>query len=356
MAKLEPRRPQIRWNHLGRQLKLWRSYHINEVHCNKLLRLWVGYEFLDLLDEFGRIPVQCFNEARRRLGYKTSSLMLDDVRRCRSFYLVGINENQQTAIFSPIWRNYDPIDGMLLTGSIPVEESHSESQPGDYSIEDNKIEVLTGGNTTVFSTEGCPEDETANMKRITLARRRIVKDYFTWLQRQQDSDHRYLYDDIIYRLCNPKKRTGEKIAELTLTPEQGKEAFQILVDDFLVPYFQTREDFFKKGYMEKPETRIHWLKNFFRHYAGDSICKARKRWRHRSKELEAQAIADAAEMQMQYRPRSPHEWEDSDGNRWYVAQNGSHMMIPEEAEPRPSAEAQYNSIAKRWIDPITHNP
>ena len=349
MANLEPRRASATFKYLERQLKLWRSYRINDAHCNKMLRLWMGGEFVDLMDEAGRIPVYHLNEVRRRLGYKTSMLLIDDIRRSRSFYIVGLNEKDLVAIGTPRWYNYEPEDGILLSGSIPVEESQKESQNATHSIVENKIVVLTGGNTTVFSHEGSPEDETAKMKREVLARRRIVKEYFAWLQRQKDSDHKSLVEDTLYRLCNPTKKTGEKITELALTPEQGKEAFQILVDDYLVPYFQTREDFFKKSYMEKPETRIHWLKNFFRNYTGSLIVKARKRWRHKSKELEAQAIADAAEMQMQYRPRSPHEWEDPDGNRWYVTHNGSHQQIPPEAEPRPSETAMYNSIAKRWL-------
>ena len=123
-----PRRPQVFWNHLGRQLKMWKSYRIVDAHALKLLKLWLGYDFLDLMDEFGRIPVPYFNEVRRRLGYKTFALLLDDIRRSQSFYIVGNSESDITAFFSPIWHNYEAADGVLLRGSMKVEESQNESQ------------------------------------------------------------------------------------------------------------------------------------------------------------------------------------------------------------------------------------
>ena len=350
-----PRREQLYWNHLGRQLKMWRTYRIADAHALKLLRLWLGYEFLDLLDEFGRIPMPYFNEVRRRLGYKTFALLLDDVRRSQSFYIVGRGEGNVRdimAIFSPIWHNYEEADGQLLRGSMRIEESQNESQNDGYSKDINNKEIPTGGNATAIpAEEQNPADEARNMKREVCVRRRIVKDYFTWLLRQNDSEHRSMVDDLLFRIRNPRRKTGEHIPELSLTEEQGREVFQIMVEAYLVPYFQTREEFFKPTYMQHPEKRVYWLTRLFKRYGGDFIYKARTRWRKVRKDLEAEALTLAERQQMQYRPRSPHEWEDPQGLRWYIAPNGSRYRIPPEAEPRPSETSTFNYIANQWGDP-----
>lgn len=348
-----PRRTQVYWNHLGRQLKMWKSYRIADAHALKLLKLWLGYEFLDLMDEFGRIPVPYFNEVRRRLGYKTFMLLLDDIRRSQSFYIVGNSEQDITAICSPVWHNYEKTDGLLLRGSAKISESQNESQNDGYSKEIsndiNNKEILTGSNATAFSDETNPADESKNLKREIIVRRRIVKDYFTWLLRQNDSEHSMMVDDILFRIRNPRKKTGESIPELSLTEQQGSEVFQIMVDKYLVPYFQTREEFFKPAFMQHPEKRVFWLSRLFKRFGGDFIYKARNHWRRVRKDLEAEALAVADQQQMQYRPRSPYEWEDPQGNRWFLAPNGSRYKIPLEAAPRPSETATYNYITNKWV-------
>ena len=125
MKTLQPRRQELDLLTLARQLRMWRSYHIPDAHALKLLKLWLGFEFMDLMDDFGRIPVPYFNEVRRRLGYKTFMNLLADIRRCQSFYIVGNSEQDITAIFSPVWHRYEEADGMLLSGSITLKSAQS---------------------------------------------------------------------------------------------------------------------------------------------------------------------------------------------------------------------------------------
>lgn len=345
-----PRRQQLYWNHLGRQLKMWKSYRIADAHALKLLKLWLGYEFLDLMDEFGRIPMPYFNEVRRRLGYKTFSLLLDDIRRSQSFYIVGNSEENITAIFSPVWHSYEKSDGLLLRGSCK-EESQNESQNDGYSKNINTKKILTGSNAMAISHEMSPSDETKNMKREVFVRRRIVKDYFTWVLRQTDSEHRMMVDDLLFRIRNPRKKSGESIPELALTEEQGRETFQIMVDNYLVPYFQTREEFFKPSFIQHPEKRVYWLSRLFKKFGAGFIYKARDHWRKVCKDLEAEALVAAGQQQMQHRPHSPYEWEDPQGIRWYVAPNGSRLKIPPDAAPRPSETSTFNYISNKWNIP-----
>ena len=113
------------WYHLGRQMKLWHRYGLSDSHCNKLWRLWVGYEFMDLMDENGRYLKQHYNEIRLRLSYASTATLLADIRRCRSFFLTGTDNNAPTLFFSSLWHRWEVSDGQLLPGSCELSETDS---------------------------------------------------------------------------------------------------------------------------------------------------------------------------------------------------------------------------------------
>ena len=191
MKTLQPRRQELDLLTLARQLRMWRSYHIPDAHALKLLKLWLGFEFMDLMDDFGRIPVPYFNEVRRRLGYKTFMNLLADIRRCQSFYIVGDSGQDITAIFSPVWHRYEEADGMLLSGSITLKSAQSSVVKCDeFKVLYNQV-IPTGSNATAFSKE---EKEVSqgdelnpeNRDRNRLARRNLIREYFEWVRRKED--------------------------------------------------------------------------------------------------------------------------------------------------------------------------
>lgn len=335
MEKLEPRRPEVYWNHLGRQLKLWRAYKITDAHALKLLKLWLGYEFTDLMDPFGRYPVQYFNEIRRRLGYAHWSVLLADLRSCRSFFLVGTSDENITAVFSPIWHEWEEADGTILAGSCDTKESQTLSQTFDVSKNINTKNNPTGSN------DGA-------LPRDVVVRRRIVSDYFKWLVRQPQSEQKALVENLRWRIANPTDHKGNALPQYALNSEQTDEVWDVMVENVFVPYFQTRDDFFRAAYMQHPENRIWWLTNLMKKWAAKSIVQARNIWRRRYRDIEAEKAQTLNELQMQYRPRSPYEWETPDGTRWYETAKGGKQQIPAEAEPRPSEKAEFNYMKNQW--------
>lgn len=293
-----PQRPQLDWNFLGRQLKIWKHRGINDGHITKMLKLWLGYEFMDLMDDAGKIPRFYFNEVRQRLGYKTWGLMLDDIRRSQSFYLVNCgNKETEDAdfFFSPIWHSYEQSDGKLLAGSIPISESQNESQKVSQNATQNivylnNIVYPNGVNARAFSFGEGTIIPDGNQKQMYLAKRKVVREYFAWFVNQTDSDHLSVIKDFKFKIANPVGKNGKSIPGMEMDEEKTKTVFKILIEDVLVPYFIKRESFFNKNFMSKPESRIWWLKNLFRKNANVFVQHAVNIWLKKRKQLEQEAF------------------------------------------------------------------
>lgn len=332
----EPRRPQVYWNHLGRQLKLWRGYKISDAHALKLLRLWLGYEFTDLMDSQGRYPLAYYNEIRQRLGMRSSVQLLDSLRRCQSFYLIGTDSNKPAYIVSPIWHEWEESEGPLLPGSIPVEKSCKLSCICNASIEYNTID-----NTTVGT------DEVG--ERNAQARRNEVRGYLQWMEQQTDADHTALRNLLMKRIREPCDRKGQILQNQVPTDEQAMQVWRILLDRVLTDYLMKREQFFNANFKKHPERRIYWLNNLMKHWGKGFVVDARKIWRRQARQLEVDTVQQELHAMQQNRPISPYEWMDDDNVRWYTM-NGVLSRIDADTEPRPSATAVYNFITKSWME------
>lgn len=215
---MTPKSPYLVWTHIGRQLKIWNHNGINDTHVTKMMNLWLGYEFVDLMDEKGKIPRSYFNEARKRLGYKTWGLMLNDVRRTQSFYMVntgGKESEEADYIFSPIWHTYEESDGRLLSGSIPLSKSQKESQKEslvatDYVDNINNIDNPNGVNAAALSLlKGDWPD--GNQKKMFSVKKEVVKEYFDWLLEQTEGNHQQLVNDIKYKIAHPLDKDGNPV-------------------------------------------------------------------------------------------------------------------------------------------------
>lgn len=279
--------PLVSWKHLGRQIKIWRHYHITDAHALKLTRLWLGYEFTDLMDEFGRIPRPLFNETRRRLGYNFWGLLLDDIKRSRSFYIVGGSEENITAIFSPLWHAYEKNDGNLLAGSLSEDESNFESKNETLLYTSNNIYNPNG-----VTAEAVSFDEGSDQRDV-FARRNIIRNYFTWLTQQTDLDHKTLVEDIRYHLQHAIGKNGKVMKEYSIRDEEVSDAYKLFVEKFMIPYFSRRQDFFKTDYMSHPEKRIYWLRNFFKRSMSGYGTKVRYLIFQKRKEDEQRMFRDA---------------------------------------------------------------
>lgn len=339
--------------YLGRQLKLWKRYGVSDSYAIKLMKIWIGYETRDLMDELGRYPAQNFNELRRRFSFNSIHKLLEKLQLCHSFYGSGVKTNagvQICYVFSPVWHHYEEADGELLFGA---EKSLDFSLDLDGNITENIYNNTTVGNADAFSPEGeggrlGVRSEGLNDVDEKKVRLGIVRNYFKLIETFVDSEHKSFIADIKYRICNPRNKKGEIVDERKPTAQQGDEVYQILTDRVLANYLSGKDPFFSDNYMTHPEKRIYWMKNLMKKYGFGFIKDARRQWKKQHVEIEAEVAKKLQAEQKKYRPMSEFEWMDEDGVRWYEDHLGKPQQIPADASPRPSVTSTYNLIKKEW--------
>lgn len=337
--QLKPRWATVECQFLNKQMKIWRSRKINGCHVEKLLRLWLGYDFLDLMDDYGRIPRESFPEAARRLGYKSSQVLLEHIRRSMSFYIVGISSNVVSAIFSPAWHAYEEADGILFSGSIVKDFAENSAEITEYNLNNN-----------IYNNPNGVTAKAVSLERDKQVRRNFVRQYFEWITQQTDDDHVALVASIREGIRHVRTKKGEILPNQTLTEEQTDEVWKMLISTVLPNNLWQREDFFRKDYMQNPSKRVWWMKNLFKRYARGWYVEARRYWKSARAAHEAQKDRQRKAEIRSHCPLSPHEWMTPDDRRFYEDSLDGVMEIPPQAPPRPSASCHWNFIAQLWSE------
>lgn len=124
MAK--PTTQLIFWNALGSMLKKWHARKIPKGRAFNLLRLWVGYDFTDLMNSDGCFELQNFNNIRQRLTCNNWSIIIQDIINSRSFYMFANEEGTMVRFCSPIWHTPTVEDGQLMQGSYEGNDTVTE--------------------------------------------------------------------------------------------------------------------------------------------------------------------------------------------------------------------------------------
>lgn len=372
------RYPSVYIDRLGRQLALWEQYGLSDSRAMKLLHLWIGYKMTRFMDSQGRYTFHSFNQLRQLLGYKTVQLMIDDLRRSKSFVLLSCDINPQllkdqnffapsrpdreypdhiTAFFSPLWHELIESDGSPLEGS--MAECRIMSRKCD-DIDNNALDnyTLTGGTADAVEAG---QSASVNRESLTLAevealdRKEVLesisqaKTYFHGLIRNQDARQREPIEFITWKLQQPPNAPRGKVKGYGLTLEEAYEVLEIMIDKELAPHFARDKSFNSPAKVAKPENRIYQVTPYVKNYSSDMMARSFKKWKKRLADRHRDASRREAEKVRQNRPLSPHEWQDSDGLRWMEDHKGNLISIPEDAPPRPTSEAQWNYLDSVWF-------
>lgn len=128
------------------------------------------------------------------------------------------------------------------------------------------------------------------------------------------------------------------------TRPRALQGLVILVNQFLIPYFDSDPRFFKNSHTG----RIIWLQNLMKTRHGQSLMEqaVARLGSELSKDLE-----EKRRKLREFRPVSPFEWKDPDkGIRYYDDPIDGKVEIPEDAPPRPADAAIWNVLSKEWVD------
>lgn len=374
---METRYPSVYIDRLGRQLSVWEQYGIADSHALKLLRLWTGYGLTQYMDAQGRYTFHSFNQLRLLLGYKSFSLMLDDLRRCRSFVLLSCDidpsslrekvlfsqtrPNKEyteriTAFFSPVWHEWSEKDGEPLDGSMEVSRKMGRKCDDNYNntcYNKNLTGSTAGAVEAVVPASGQEgpmsiSDIEAQQKRELLHAIAHAKAYFRGLVQNDQAAQREPMEMLLYRFQQPLTPEKGQAKGFGLTPEQAHELLLLMIDKELAPHFARDRQFMSPNRIKDPSQRIYQVKNYIKKYSTDMATRSYRQWLKQNAEKERAAAQLATQQRRQQRPISPHEWQEPDGSRYYDDLADGLMLIPADAPPRPSAEAHWNKFTKQW--------
>lgn len=356
---IQPAMPYITWEHLGRKLKVWRRNGLSDSHCLKLLRLWVGYEFRDLMDSRGRYPRRKLNDLRLRLGYKNIGQLLADVRRSNSYYLTGKDNEDPDYLISIVWHDWEESDGLLLSGSFtPIASGKTNVEAEDeFSRKNgrNLRPVLNNNYNITNTTVGTAYAGTlsgnglSDLNHEQQEKKRVVREYFSWLEQCTDAEHRGLLTTIKQMIAHPCDVHQKPLRQYHFSVREVEDIWNILITSVLPRYFMDREQFFSPGFMKEPERRIYWMQHTFPKYTRRQVLEAIHIWQKKAQYLEAEQRQTELSLIRQNRPFSEFEWLETDQNRYYLNQINQRMPIPADAPPRPSDNCDWNYIRQQWI-------
>lgn len=375
----ETRYPSVYIDRLGRQLTLWEKYGLSATHSMRLLRLWLGYKLTNLMDTKGRYTFHSFNQLRQIVGYRSIQEMIADIKISKSFVLLSCDidttllkdhtiftpcrpereyQNHVTAFFSPYWHKWEKTDGNVLPGSIDeCCKCNCKCNDIDNNTLDNK--TLSGG-TAEAEAAGLPAamelaeealtiEQVEAIEQLELKQQiREVKLYFRKLASNEDKRQHEPIEWLMMRLTQPVNPPPGKMKGYGLSHDEASQALEVLIDSELAQHFARDKNFMAPDRIAKPENRIYQVTNYIKKYSGPMLKNAVKRWKKRAAERQREQERRAEELEKLNRPLSPHEWQDREGIRWMEDSRGNVMRVPDQAPPRPSADAMWNYLDGKW--------
>lgn len=179
-----------------------------------------------------------------------------------------------------------------------------------------------------------------------------VKDYFTWLMEQEDDAHKKIVNGILEAIRYPRLPKAKKDlipSGYYRTEAEAAKFLPFLIANQLVPYFAGRDKFFEVRYRQYPAARCYWMSNFVTHYINRFVVIANQNWdRLQEKERKRTAAKQQKEARNNH-PRSPYEWEDAEGNRFYADDSDLAIIIPPEAPTREEDNTHYSTLLNQWL-------
>lgn len=327
----------------------WKRRGINDPTITKLLDLYLGMPAY--MDTKGIYPLRNFYDIRLSLRFSYTSALVAAVTNCRSFGMIWDEAHANVlAFYSPLWYHKEeenptepPQDSAQKTPQDPAQDSAFNSNiiyniNNIYPPEDSRKGYPTGNETqnpAETDRAKTPEEipsETPDGENISSSSSPATA-FFHRLNASPEDKKRVLVP-LINRIA----------ADHNYTRPQALQGLVILVNQFLIPYFDSDPRFFKNSHTG----RIIWLQNLMKTRHGQSLMEqaVARLGSEVSKDLE-----EKRRKLREFRPVSPFEWKDPDkGIRYYEDPIDGKVEIPENAPPRPTDAAIWNVLSEEWVD------
>lgn len=325
----------------------WKRRGINDPTITKLLDLYLGMPAY--MDSKGIYPLRNFYDIRLSLRFSYTSALLAAVTNCRSFGMIWDEAHANViAFYSPLWYHKEegnptepPQDSAQdsafnsniiynINNIYPPEDSRKGYSAGNEA--QNPAEMDAAKTDPTKKTPPEIPSETPDGGDLSSSPSPATA-FFHRLNANPEDKQRVLVP-LINRIA----------AGHNYTRPRALQGLVILVNQFLIPYFDSDPRFFKNSHTG----RIIWLQNLMKTHHGQSLMEQAiaQLGNELSKDLE-----EKRKKLREFRPVSPFEWKDPDkGIRYYDDPIDGKVEIPEDAPPRPADAAIWNVLSKEWVD------
>jgi hypothetical protein len=320
---MKPLKPTLSIAELQKTIGLWKSRKITDSVIPKLLNLYLG--LTPYMNEGKAYPVENFYEISIALAFKNAKFLTEAVKRCGSFGIMPEkNAYGMKLFYSPLW-----------VGKISQEELPDEF-PETYPVDDIYNINNTKGSSSdeKASPEGdIPlEDNSSKKNIVTPESLATAKEFFHLINKDSTQKAQILTPLINWFQLHEG-----------LTRKHACENLIYLVNELLIPYFASQARFMKSNHTG----RLCWLSNLLKSAHGQHLLNDAART---NREKRKQAVYEIRSNQRSNHPLNEFEWTDPESEmRFYDDEMEGTVNIPEDAPPRPSAEATWNVLSNKWV-------
>lgn len=336
---MKAQKTSISVTELQKTIKMWKSRKITDSTVSKLLDLYLG--LTAYMNDERVYPTENFYDIKLSLRFSTTQALVEAVKQCQSFkFILNDERTQIKAFYSPLW--HDEISEMQTKQATdPTDASPSLQQAFAQTFAaDNIYNIHTKGNPSdeELSPQGEKVSDVIPDKKniVTADSLAAAKEFFHLINTTPAQKNQALTPLINWFQLHEK-----------LSRQHACENLIYLVNELLIPYFAGQARFMKSNHTG----RLCWLNNLMKsshgqHLLNDAACASRKN--------REQVARESRSTQRNNRPLCEFEWTDPEsGMRFYDDDLEGMVDIPDDAQPRPSAEAVWNVLSREWNVPHT---
>lgn len=323
-----------------RLIASWHTSGLNDVQIRKMLMLYFGepaWMNLQKLYDCNR-----FSQIATGLRFRSRQEFVELLLRCAGFGFIWKNKEKPhtgknlLAFYTPIWHVCDEND-------MVNEQDSDENLQDNLGYINNNIYIIKKNNKKKNISKYVSPSQLANSPEHKKKVEATAKELIHFIGTDPDA-----YAKVVKPVNEITQKTNP---DLFTNPEDAcpsNMATNIFFNNYLYPYLLTHSERMMK--IQDILGRSCWLANLIKYdFMQKNILRA-------VNDATKYLKLHAAEMMRQYRPISNFEYQDkASKQRFYDSPRSDGTQeqhrIPQDAAPRPSANATWNKFSHTWVVP-----
>jgi len=335
---MKARKTNISVMELQKTIRQWRSCKITDSTIPKLLDLYLG--LTAYMNEAKVYPIENYYDIKISLRFTTTQALIEAVKKSRSFgFILDSEQKQIRAFYSPLW--YD-CNSEIPTNKVSESTESPQTLPQAFAqtsaVDNNIYNINNISKESSSDEEVSPEGDKpleafSDKKNIVTPESLASAKKFFHLINEDSAQKAQILTPLINWF---QQHEG-------LTRSHACENLVYLVNGLLIPYFAGQARFMKSNHIG----RLCWLNNLLKSAHGQHLMNDAARG---SREKRIETAQENRINQRNNHPVNEFEWTDPEtGMRFYDDDLEGAVNIPEEALPRPTAEAVWNVLSEEWV-------